>query len=130
MGLWIGDWKLSFCFVLSPICTINWMFHSFPWSLIWNILSKVGFLLSFSCTTKKKIPFPLKISLNWHFLIQFNLKKFFVCLWVGFHLFGFQPAIYSIDISLMDLEFQQLLPKFIHYKVKTIFFSSNDCLCS
>lgn len=128
MGLWIGDWKLSFLpFPLHQIVPLAGCSTVSPGLWYGIFFSNVGFLLCFSCSTKKKIPFPLKISLNWHFLIQF--KKNFVCLWVGFHLFGFQPAIYSIDISLMDLEFQQLLPQFIHYKVKTIFFSSNDCLC-
>ena len=118
---------IFFAFSFTPNCTISWMFYSFPWSLIWNILFKCWFPSLLLLQYQEKDIISLE---NFSQLALLNsIKKIFVCLWVGFHLFGFQPAIYSIDISLMDLEFQQLLPQFIHYKVKTIFFSSNDCLC-
>lgn len=46
MQIWVcgeetGDYLFAFSF--TPNCTTNWMFYSFPWSLIWNILFKCCF---------------------------------------------------------------------------------------
>ena len=46
MQIWVCEEETGnylFAFSFTPNCTTNWMFYSFPWSLIWNILFKCCF---------------------------------------------------------------------------------------